>query len=124
MLLDNEIEKYLFSEGVSFVQFVDVSRLSSEQNKNYNSAIVFGIALSATYLKTVAQTQNFVKLLIEHNHKDADEFYITELKTDNLADNLADFIVKLGYNAYSQSEANIISTGFYNNSILTTPLPH
>jgi epoxyqueuosine reductase QueG len=53
-----------------------------------------------------------------------DEFYLSEVKTDNLADQLADKIMDKGYTASSQSEKNLAKIGVYDLTNNTTPLPH
>lgn len=53
-----------------------------------------------------------------------DEFHLTELKVDRIADELADFLSDKGFDTYSQSEANIEATGFYDKQNHITPLPH
>ena len=124
MQLDTEIRNELTRKGAGFVHFVDVSKLSFKQNRKYKNAVLFGIALSASYIKLVAKTPDFVQKLRENNQLEKDEFHIIELKTDKLADYLANFINTLGYEAYSQSEANLISTGFYNVQKQSSSLPH
>jgi epoxyqueuosine reductase QueG len=53
-----------------------------------------------------------------------DEFQQKEIQTDRLADYTAEMLIGKGYTAYSQSEENIISTGFYDKTNKSTPLPH
>ncbi len=118
-LLD-EIEKH----GVDFVYFVDISHLSVEQNKGFSTAILFGIILSIDYLKKVSADPDYVKQMKINNTIKNDEFYLTELKTDKTADHLENYIVSKGYKAYSQSEENILKTGFYDKKNKKTPLPH
>lgn len=110
--LENEIQMKLLSAGADFVYFVDISQLSSEQNKNYPVAILIGILLSANYICEFA--------VIEEE----DEFCKKESKADKLADYISDYLMQKGYGAYSQSENSIYSTGFYNETTKETPLPH
>jgi epoxyqueuosine reductase len=49
---------------------------------------------------------------------------LTELKTDKIADNIEKYIESKGFGAYSQSERNIIATGYYDEENKRTPFPH
>ncbi len=124
MPLQLRIYEKLKAKGAEFIRFVDISRLSEEQNKGYPHAILFGITLSVPYLQKVGQNKNFVKEMIKNKEIQSDEFYLKELKTDEIADEIAEFIQSEGYDAYSQSEINIEETGYYNKEDLITPLPH
>jgi epoxyqueuosine reductase len=124
MELKIELNQILKKQGVSFVHFVDISSLSEEQNKQYPNAILIGIVLSASYLQKITQTPNYKQNMVRNNEVNSDEFHLKELKTDELADFIADFLEKKGFLAYSQSEKNIYETGFYNEKTKSTPLPH
>jgi len=120
----HKIETKLTNKGVEFVEFVDISQLSDEQNKGYPNAVLFGISLSPAYLLKVSKTPDYVEKMKRDNIASEDEFNLKELKTDSLADYIADYLLSLGYSAYSQSEKNVSSTGFYNEANKSTPLPH
>lgn len=124
MYLENELTDKLRSYGADFVNFVDISKLSVEQNKGFSNAILIGITLSPKYLQTVSNTPDFVQNMILNNEINEDEFHLKEIKTDRLADTIANYIRLKGYSAYSQSEDNINATGFYNKMTKSTPLPH
>ena len=115
-----EIEK----QGVDFIYFVDISHLTDKQNKGYSTAILFGIALSKDYLKKVAANPDYVEQMKINKTIKNDEFHLTELTTDKIADNIERFIVSNGFKAYSQSEDNILKTGYYDKENRKTPLPH
>lgn len=111
-------------QGVDFICFVDISHLTDEKNKGYSTAILFGIALSKDYLKKVAASPDYVDQMKINKTIKNDEFYLTELKTDKIADEIEKFIVSKGFKAYSQSEENILKTEYYDKEERKTPLPH
>ncbi|SHF32409.1 hypothetical protein SAMN05444274_104425 [Mariniphaga anaerophila] len=112
------------NQGADFIHFVDISHLSGEQNKGYPTAILFGIALSKTYLRKVAGTPDYVEQMKSSKTIENDEFYLTEMKTDGIANRIEEFLVENKFEAYSQSENNIIKTGYFNKEHRKTPLPH
>lgn len=122
--LEHKLKTQLFDQGADFIYFVDISHLSEEQNKGYANAILFGITLSPSYIIKITNMPNYVQKMIEDNQIEEDEFNQKEIHTDMMADNIAGYIKKKGYTAYSQSEKNICSTGFYNEESKSTPLPH
>lgn len=124
MSLQNEIIHHLKAQGADFVRFVDISHLPAEQNRNYHHAILFGIALTPTYLRKVTDTPDFVENLVRNKQMDQDEFHLKEIQTDRMADDLAIFLEKNGYAACSQSEAHLEEIGSYDVKTKTTPLPH
>ena len=124
MSLACELKKELRCQGADFTHFVDISKLSNEQNKKFPIAILFGCALSPEYIQKVTNTPDYVKKMVENNQMDEDEFHVKELFTDQLADDIAGFLSSKGYSAYSQSENNIYLTGFYDENRKSTPLPH
>jgi epoxyqueuosine reductase len=115
-----EIEK----QGVDFIYFVNISHLTDKQSKGYSTAILFGIALSKDYLEKVAANPDYVEQMKTNKTIKNDEFHLTELKTDEVADNIEKFIVSKGFKAYSQSEESISKTGYYDEEKRKTPLPH
>lgn len=124
MSLNNEIISELKKHGAGFVHFADISQLSAEQSKGYRNAVLIGIALSADYIRKVADTSDYVEQLIKNKNFDQDEFLLKERKADSVADHAANYLVQKGYPTYSQSEDNIYLTGFYNQESRCTPLPH
>ena len=123
-LFQKELLTELENQGIDFIHFVDISQLTDKQSKGFSTAILFGIALSKDYLEKVAVNPDYVEQMkINKTIKD-DEFHLTELKTDKIADNIEKFIVSRGFKAYSQSEENILKTGYYDNQNRKTPLPH
>lgn len=124
----NIFQKQLVTEirkhKIDFTHFVDISHLSPIENKGYSTAILIGIALSRKYTQQVASTPKYVEQIKRNDTIQFDEFYLTELKTDKIADNIAQFIQEKGFSAYSQSKDNILKTGFYNSETKNTPLPH
>ena len=122
--LSHRIETKLKELGANFVRFVDITNLSSDNN-NYLNAILFGINLSPDYLQNVMNTPDYVQAMIRNNRDFSnDEFYLTELRTGEIADKIARFLIDNGYKAHSHSDKNQIDTGFFDEINLTTPLPH
>lgn len=110
MSLESELRTEIHKRGVDFVYFVDISHLSQKQNKGYPNAILFGMALSPES--------------IHSNQIDKNDFYSKEVLTDQLADHIAEYLAIKGHSAYSQSEANIYATSYYDEIKKSTPLPH
>lgn len=111
-------------QNVDFLHFVDISNLNKGQNKGYPTAILVGVALSKAYLRKVASTPDYVEQMKLDKTIENDEFYLTEIKTDKIADHLENYIAAQGFKAYSQSEKNILQTGYYDRENRKTPLPH
>ena len=124
MPIQNEIITELKRKGADFVHFANISQLSKKQNKGLPNAILFGIILSRKYIEKVSSTPDYVEKMVRSKDMDNDEFHVTEQKTDKLADFIADYISQKGYKAYSQSEDNIYTTGYYDEGNKCTPLPH
>jgi len=124
MSLENELISVLKSEGADLVKFVDISALPKKRNKKYPIAILIGIKLSPPYLQKISNTPHYVEKMKQNGRIKNDEFHLKEIKTDWLADYTADYLISKGYSAYSQSEDNIIKTGYYDNKKQKTPLPH
>lgn len=124
MSFKTNIEIHLKNQGADFIYFVDISRLPEKQNKGFPNAILFGIALSRKYIQLVSDTPNYVEKMKQSGQIQNDEFHLTEIRTDRMADELAIFLKEKGYDAYSQSEINIKNTGYYNQENQVTPLPH
>jgi len=109
-----ELISELTTRGASFVKIVDISKLSAEENRGYNIAILIGIILSSGYISRISREDIL----------DNSEFGEKEYKADQLAEWTADFIITKGYKAFAQSERNLDSHGFYDETTKTTPLPH
>ncbi|QHQ62940.1 epoxyqueuosine reductase [Anaerocolumna sedimenticola] len=109
----SEIKAELKNRGADFIKVVDITKLQDRENRGYHSAILIGITLSPDYIYRQ----------IKENTVDHSEFGEKEHRADELADWLTDFIISKGYDAFSQSERNLIH-GFFNESTKTTPLPH
>lgn len=123
--LNDVVTNMLIGQGVDFVHFVDVSKLSSEQSKGYPYAILFGILLSSGYVQMLYNTPNYVQKRIEDNIGfDDDELYVGEMKTGRLSDELMEYLKSEGYSAYSHSDENQVATGFFDGVYGKTPLPH
>lgn len=114
MSLDGELKVELKTQGADFVYFVDVSQLSTDQNKRYPTAILVGVTL----------TPDCIQTMIHYNHIGNDEYHQKVDNADRMADFTASYLMARGYSAYSQSEGHIYSTGFYDEKTKSTPLPH
>ena len=125
MNISHKIVTELKELGASFVHFVDITNLSDKENKNFPIAILFGINLSSNYVQKVMNTPDYVQSMVQNNRNfSSDEFYLTELKTGELADRISQWLIDCGYKAYSHSDKNQIETGFFNGIYEGTPLPH
>ncbi|MBR8537840.1 epoxyqueuosine reductase [Carboxylicivirga sediminis] len=124
MPANNQITSFLNDKGASFIRFVNLQSLNSQQTQGYSSAILFGIALGAVYIKKVAKNTSYVAQMIKTKTVKQDEFHNTEIYTDKLADELSILLQEAGYSSFSQSEANLSKAGLYNSTTQTTPLPH
>ncbi len=112
----NELIAKLHTRGATFVKVVDISMLSSEENRGYNVGVLIGIALSPSYVLGLSSSKNSI---VDHS-----EFSEKERDTDNLADWTADYLLSKGYKAFAQSERNLLIHGFYDEATKSTPLPH
>lgn len=122
--IEDEIISVLTGEGASLVRFIDVTALSMEQNRGLPAAIFFGIALTPSYLYKVMETADYVQTMIAQNQVDDDELYLKELKAGKLADQIAGLLVSKGFQAYSQSDDNLIATNAWDYNDSKSPLPH
>ncbi len=122
--LEYRIKEILISQGADFVFFTDISSLPDEMTKGYPRAILFGIPLSPNYLKKIIDTPDYVETIKRNNTIDSDEFHITEVKTDALADHLEGILSAEGWNAFSQSEKNLANAELYDFKNKRSPLPH
>ncbi|MBN1781537.1 epoxyqueuosine reductase [bacterium] len=119
-----KLKAELLAQGAEFVYFVDISGLSHKQNKGFARAVLFGITLSPGYIQQITRMPEYVRIMIRERRIEDDEFEHKETHTNAMADWLAGFIREKGYPAYSQSENNIASAGFYDEAAKSTPLPH
>jgi epoxyqueuosine reductase len=124
MLTEAKITNELTRRGAAFVRFVNVSEFSQEQNRDLNTAILFGLTLSPEFIAEVASNENYVCELVLANRQDDDEFSQKELEVGRMADELAKFLQDQGYRAWSQSDKNQEENGHYDSKNHTTPLPH
>lgn len=104
MTIQDQILVKLNSHKIDFVNFVDISKLTKEQNKSFPNAILIGMVLPPSFVQKVLKTPNYVQELIRSNGSKNDKFHIKELQTDGVADIISDFLIDEGYKAYSQSE--------------------
>ena len=124
MSLETELVQEVKSIGGDFVYFVDISQLSPRQNQGYPNAILIVNPLSAAYIKRVANTLDYRKMIIENNQIEQDEFHQKETNTDKVADSIAKLLTEKGYSAHSQSEESILAAGLFDEENLVTLLPH
>lgn len=122
--MENEIIFLLKSWGAHFVYFTAISCLNASQNKHFPVAILFGIPFTPGYLQKVTASPDYVQEMIKNNKVNEDEFHLKEIEYDGLADKLAAYLNSKGFSSYSQSEGNIMLSGYYDQTSKTTPLPH
>lgn len=107
-----ELLSELKSREVNIVKVVDISMLPINENRGYSVAILIGVALHPSYIYRIA-----------YENASSLEFTEKEHEVDKLAEWVADYIKAKGYDAYAQSEGNLIN-GFYDAATKTTSLPH
>jgi epoxyqueuosine reductase len=123
--LNQEIENILKNQGAKLIRFVSISHLDEKQNRKLPNAIVFALPLTATYIKEVFDTPNYVQARVEDNFNfDDDEYLQTEHKTGKIADELATFIKEKGYEAIPQSDDALLAEGLFNFETKESVLPH
>lgn len=120
----NKLIAEIENQGIDFMRFVDISHLPETQTKGYSIAIVMGMALSKKYLKKVCAVPNFVEQLIDKKEIQTDEFHLTEIKTDEIADYISSYISSSGFTSFSQSEESLYKVGDYDKNRQATSLPH
>jgi epoxyqueuosine reductase len=109
----NELLSELNIRGVDFIKAVDISMLSTNENRGYNVAILLGIVLSPSYIYRLSKEN-----IIDHS-----EFEEKEHLTHELSEWTADFIIAKGYKAFALSDRNLIH-GFFDKTTKTSSLPH
>ncbi len=125
--LISRLKSELGCRNLSFYKFVDISTICFDaladqyslhlpwnSSKPPNAAIIFGIALS----------KKFVTEAINSQRPDHDHFSDTEHRTDQYADEIADFIKDMGFRAYSMSENALKRTLSYDEARYISLLPH
>lgn len=123
--LNQEIETTLANQGAKLIRFVDISHLSEEQNRQFPSAVVWALPLTAKYIKEVLATPNYVQDRIADNYNfDDDEYLLTENKAGDLSDQIAELIIQKGYQAFSQSDASLIAEGKFDETRKQSLLPN
>ena len=125
MFLENEIVFELKNKGADFVYFVDISELSSKQNRGYSKALLFGMKFSPHYIQDIINIPDYVQRRIETNLDFEDvEQSLKESKSDELADYMAKYLMAKGYRAYSQSDNNQMQTSDFDGQYGETLLPY
>lgn len=105
-IIINELRQY----KIEFIHFIDISSLDPSQNREFPSAVLFGVKCSPRYLKKVSDNPNYVQEMVERNYFDDDEHYCHEMEMYRISDLLAEFIENNGCSAYSLSDDNQIVT--------------
>lgn len=123
MPIEAKILKILTDQQAVFVRYVDVSEFPHEQNNGLTTAIIFGLALSPEFISEVASNDNYVRELVQANRQYDDEFSRKELIAGRMADELAHFLNKRGFESFSLSDKNQEDNGCYDSKNRTTPLP-
>ena len=115
--MNKEIENELKKSRVDFVHFVDISKLTNRQNRGLPCAILIGIAISPKFVKDVFNNPDYKPAL-------EDEYVKTENRVGEVTDELAEFLVRKGYKALSQSDAGLLAEGVFNFETKESVLPH
>jgi len=110
--------------GAEYLFAANISTLPEGLIRNFPAAIVIGFPLSISYLKKVIDNPDYVEEMKRNKLTHEDEFDQKEKLTDHIADEVASFLTKKGYSAFSQSEANLYRVGSYDEKNHRTPLPH
>lgn len=111
--LITEIVSVLQTRNVDIIKTIDISQLSKEENRGYRTSVLIGISLSPDYIYRLSN----------EDKTDYSEFAEKEHRADELAGWASDYIIKEGYNAFAQSEENLL-LGLFDKTTRTTPLPH
>jgi epoxyqueuosine reductase len=114
MSINELIANYTKDKGIDILSFIDISILPNEITRNYENAILIGIALTKDYLRRLSTDSN----------TDFSEFTQKENIADRLAENIADLLMENGYKSYAQSESNIGNDGLIDGQSLCSVLPH
>lgn len=122
--IEDKITSALREHGAIHIRFIDITNLPIEQNRGLPNAIFFGLTLTPSYLQKVMDTTDYVQTMIAQNQINSDEFHLKELKAGELADQVAEILISNGYQAYSQSDNNLIATGAWDEKSLRSTLPH
>ena len=109
-----ELKSELTLRGVEFIKTIDISMLTEKENRGYNNALLIGFTLSP----------GFIYRFSKENIPDPGEFFQKEHAIDAMAEWTAEFIKQKGYEAYAQSEKNIIADGLITEPQKRSPLPH
>ena len=124
ILFQEELEDELKKQGADFVHFANISTLQNEQNKNFPYSILIGITLSPEFIQQISNEPDYMYEMYRTNQLEKVEFYIKEHRADELADFTENYLIGHGYQAYSQSEKNLLTNGDFNAQTKSTPLPH
>lgn len=113
-LMQRIVQNFLMQNHIDDMRIVDITSLTSEENRGYPYAILLVKILPKEYIDK----------LNHERETDYSVFSNYEHKTDELADKLVTVIQKEGYRAISQSENGIDSRGEYDEKTKSSVLPH
>lgn len=108
------IRSFAEQHPIDAVRIVDITSLTSEENRGYPYAILLVKALPKEYIDK----------LNHETETDYTVFAACEEITDELADQLAAVIQKAGYRAISQSENGLQMRGEFEEKTKRSVLPH
>lgn len=108
------IQQFSEQHHIDILKIVDITTLTTEENRGYPYAILLVNALPKEYIYRLSSEEK----------TDYSVFVSYENKTDELADKLALVIQSKGYRAISQSEKGIDTRGEYDESTRSSILPH
>lgn len=109
----SDLTKALYNQGIEIIEVVDISGLDQTENRGYCRGIIIGKPL-ISYIEELVGTREIKKSL----------FNETEHYVDGVAEWVQGYLTNKGYNAFAQSECNLLKVGSYNSDTKSTPLPH
>lgn len=113
-LMQKIIKDFAEQNHIDTVKIVDITSLTSGENRGYSSAIPLIKALPKEYIDRINR----------ETETDRSVFANYKKTTDELADKLVSVIQKEGYQAISQTEHAIRIRGEYNEKTKSSILPH
>lgn len=110
----SNIRRMLDKYHIGFLRFVDISDLPPEMTYNFPVAIVFGLPLPSGFIRNINNN-----IPIRYNM-----FDVLEERMKRLADFIAEYLMKEGFKAVSQSDEEQLLRGSYDETIFSSRLPH
>lgn len=110
----SELTAELTLRGARFVKSVDITQLSKIERRDFSIALVIGVVFDPDYL---------YHFLVE-NENDHTGFTDKEHEADALSVCAEQWLQQQGYEAFAQTERNIVLNGLYDDVSKSSVLPH